>query len=101
MTILLSLAALAAAVPAVPATPAPTRIVHHGDLDLTSARDRLKLDRRLFRAAAEVCGETEISRFDVAGQNAARSCRTATVSAARTEAAARADRRAVQVAAIR
>ncbi len=90
MTILLSLAALAAAGAAVPATPAvPSRVVHHGDLDLTSAKDRMKLDRRLFRAAVEVCGEVDISHYDIVGQNAARRCRTTTVTAARAEAQAR------------
>ena len=87
MTMLLSLAALAAALPAASAPPPATLRVATADLDLASAQGRTRLDRRLHRAARAVCGEPY--GFDLAGQNAARRCRVATVQIAQSAATAR------------
>jgi UrcA family protein len=49
-----------------------TQVVRHADLDLSRAAHVARLDRRLNRAAREVCGSA--SSIDVAGQNANRRC---------------------------
>ena len=55
----LALTAVVLAVPAVAADEAPSVGVHYGDLDLTSEAGQRQLDRRLERAAREVCGVDE------------------------------------------
>ncbi|MGH6651249.1 MAG: UrcA family protein [Sphingopyxis sp.] len=87
---LLILAALAAASfgqPALAQTASanPTVVVQHGDLDLKTERGARTLDRRIWRAAVEVCGTA--SDFDIAGKNDIRECRRET----RLLAAAQAD----------
>lgn len=71
---------IAAALLAVPlATPAPaepaerTQIVSYSDLDLGRASDVRRLDGRIGRAIAEVCGTA--SETDLAGRNEVRRCR--------------------------
>jgi len=71
---------------AIPALAEPTAatnvsIVRTSDLDLTSAAGRAQLDRRLVRAAWEVCGTA--SDADLAGKNDARECRAAVLNEAR------------------
>lgn len=78
---LLILAALAAASfgqPALAQTAPtnPTVVVQHGDLDLKTERGARTLDRRIWRAAVEVCGTA--SDFDIAGKNDIRECRRET-----------------------
>ena len=57
-----------------------TSIVHTADLDLSRASGRQELDRRIVRAAREVCGDA--SNVDLEGKNAARQCRDETIAAA-------------------
>ena len=55
-------------------------IVSTADLDLSGASGRRELDRRLARAAREVCGTA--SNVDLEGGNAVRQCRADTIAAA-------------------
>ena len=55
----LALAAAGLAVPAAAADEAPSIAVRYSDLNLTSAEGQQQLDRRLERAAREVCGVDE------------------------------------------
>lgn len=106
MKTLIPFAAFVALMPLVPATaparamaapPARSQTVMFDDLDLGSASGRARLDRRLHRAAQEVCGEA--SSLDLAGQNDVLHCRTATIRAATDALARAADRdRTVRVA---
>lgn len=57
-----------------------TSTVHTADLDLSSADGQRELDRRIVRAAYEVCGEA--SDIDLEGKNDVRQCRADTVAAA-------------------
>lgn len=57
-----------------------TSVVPTADLDLSSATGRRELDRRLARAAREVCGSA--SNVDLEGGNAVRQCRADTIAAA-------------------
>lgn len=57
-----------------------TSIVRTGDLDLSSARGQHELDRRIVRAAREVCGSA--SNVDLEGTNAVRACQSATIAQA-------------------
>ena len=57
-----------------------TSIVRTADLDLGSADGQRELDRRIVRAAYEVCGEA--SDVDLEGKNDVRQCRADTVAAA-------------------
>lgn len=76
----LTLAALAATLFAAPAlaqspgTGSQSHVVSYADLDLSSAKGRAKLDRRIRSAVQDVCG-TAYS-FDVKGKNDVRRCRT-------------------------
>ena len=89
MKTLISLAALAAIMPFAPAaaqslpTPAASRTVAYGDLDLGSAAGRATLERRVRRAALDVCGVP--SGADLVGQNDTHACRKATTRAALTQ----------------
>ena len=58
-----------------------TSIVATSDLDLTTAKGRAALDRRLVHAAREVCGSS--SDVDLAGKNEDRACLKATLASAR------------------
>ena len=102
MKILIPFAALAALLPLAPAHAEPatrSQVVAYADLDLASADGRAKLDRRIKRAAAEVCGTA--SDFDLVGLNDVQECRTRTAEVALTQARAQiAGQRAVQVATI-
>lgn len=73
------LAALVAAttpfVPVAAETVRATTVVATRDLDLSTAHDRHRLDRRLAIAARNVCGEA--SRFDIVGTRKAAQCRGA------------------------
>ena len=75
--------ALGAAVPAIGAEPLPvaTRNVVTADLDLSTGQGRAALDRRLARAAADVCGRA--ADIDLDGRNAVRDCRTEALGQAR------------------
>jgi UrcA family protein len=57
-----------------------TSIVHTADLDLKSRDGLRELDRRIGRAAREVCGT--VSDADLAGKNDVRQCRAETIAAA-------------------
>jgi UrcA family protein len=57
-----------------------TSIVHTADLDLSSDSGQRELDRRIVRAAREVCGEA--SNVDLEGKNAVRQCREETIAQA-------------------
>ena len=57
-----------------------TSIVETADLDLSSASGQRELDKRIVRAAWEVCGEA--SNVDLEGKNAARQCSDETIAAA-------------------
>lgn len=64
--VLISLALSIVAVPAMAQSKVDNDDVRHmpvtfGDLDLTSHRDAVRLERRLARAAAEVCGLNDTS----------------------------------------
>ena len=78
--------ATAAIIKAAPALAEPAQIVaivHTADLDLSSSSGRTELDRRLVRAAYQVCGTA--SDADLAGQNAVRDCRADVLAKARTK----------------
>ena len=75
--------ALIAAAGVTPASAEPltvTSIVATADLDLSTASGQNELDRRIIRAAREVCGEA--SDVDLEGKNAVRQCRADTIAAA-------------------
>ncbi len=59
---------------------AVTKIVPIAGLDLTSATGHRELDRRIHRAAREVCGTT--SDADLKGKNDIRQCRAESIAAA-------------------
>jgi len=74
--------------------------VRTADLDLSSEAGRRTLDRRLSRAAREVCGTA--SDADVEGKNAVRKCRDETLTKAKAQLDRRlADRGAIAVTASR
>ena len=78
--------ATAAVIKAVPALAEPAQsvaIVHTADLDLSSDAGRAELDRRLVRAAYDVCGTA--SDADLAAEIAVRQCRTDVLAKARTQ----------------
>lgn len=90
MTKHLILAVTAAALIGQPvsAEPAPAKTsvaVAHRDLDLRTEAGAKTLDRRIWRAVVEVCGEAP--GYDIAGKNDVRQCRRDT----RAMAAAQAD----------
>jgi len=58
-------------------------IVSTADLDLSTASGRTTLDHRLINAAYEVCGDA--SNADLAGSNAARTCRVDVLEKARSQ----------------
>jgi UrcA family protein len=60
-----------------------TSTVQTADLDLSTARGRRALDRRLAQAAKEVCGTA--SDVDVAGKNDVRRCRAETLAGLASE----------------
>lgn len=60
-----------------------TSVVQTADLDLASADGRRELDRRIVRAARDVCGT--VSDSDLAGKNDVRQCRTETIAAAASQ----------------
>ena len=60
-----------------------TSIVQTADLDLKSADGLRELDRRIARAAREVCGT--VSDADLAGKNDVRHCRAETIAAAHAQ----------------
>lgn len=60
-----------------------TSVVQTADLDLSSAAGQRALDRRIVRAAREVCGT--VSDADLEGRNAARQCRAETIAAAESQ----------------
>jgi UrcA family protein len=78
----------AAVIKATPALAEPVQqqnvsIVHTSDLDLSRPEGRQQLNHRLVAAAYEVCGTA--SDADLAGQNAARACRTNVLAKARAQ----------------
>jgi UrcA family protein len=83
-TALTALALIAATVsPSVAQALAPataTTIVRTADLNLATVDGQRELDRRIVRAAYDVCGEA--SDIDLEGKNDVRRCRTETVAAA-------------------
>lgn len=90
----------------VSAEPAPAKtsvVVAHSDLDLRTEAGAKALDRRIWRAVVEVCGEAP--GYDVEGKNNVRQCRRDT----RAMASAQADvaiagamrNQAIQVSSIR
>ncbi len=83
MKTMIRAALVAATTPFVPAAAEMVRataVVATRDLDLSTAHDRHRLDRRLAIAAREVCGEA--SRFDIVGARKAAQCRGAVLEAA-------------------
>jgi UrcA family protein len=64
-----------------PASETNISLVRTGDLNLGSAEGQRTLDRRLAKAAREVCGTA--SDVDVAGKNDVRKCRDETLAKAR------------------
>lgn len=60
-----------------------TSIVQTADLDLATSAGQHELDRRIARAAREVCGTA--SNVDLEGQNAVRQCRDETIAAAESQ----------------
>jgi UrcA family protein len=60
-----------------------TSIVQTADLDLASADGRRELDRRIVRAARDVCGTA--SDVDLEGKNDVRQCRAETIAAATSQ----------------
>jgi UrcA family protein len=58
-------------------------LVRSGDLDLKVPHDVVRLDRRIARAAGEVCGP--ISTSDLVGMNRRRRCTRASIAAARPQ----------------
>lgn len=83
MNAILSFAAAAATLVAAPAAAQHATVETHSasvsraGLDLSRKGDVRTLDRRLGRAAAEVCGTA--SQFDLVGQRKVRHCRADTV----------------------
>jgi UrcA family protein len=78
--------ATAAVIKAAPALAEPAQsvaMVHTADLDLSSTAGRAELDRRLVRAAYDVCGSA--SDADLAGKIAVRHCRVDVLAKARTQ----------------
>ena len=73
----------AAAVPAAAEPATAVSIVHTGDLDLSSEAGRQALDRRIARAAVEVCGAA--SDVDLEGKNAIRHCRDEVIAKASSQ----------------
>lgn len=75
IAILAAFAALSAAQPvsAQTATANPSVAVAHGDLDLRTEAGIKALDRRIWRAAAAVCGTAP--DYDLKGKNDVRKCR--------------------------
>lgn len=72
------------------------RIVATADLDLATAAGRKALNRRIARAAIDLCGTA--SDADLAGGNDTRACRDAAIAAARAQVAQRlASRRAAPI----
>ena len=65
------------ATPALTEPVVATSSVETADLDLSSAKDRRTLDRRLELAVKEVCGTA--SDVDIAGKNDVRRCRVDTL----------------------
>jgi len=89
MTKLLILAALATLPVGQPvfAQTAPAErsaVVRHSDLDLKTERGTKTLERRLWRAAVEVCGTA--SDADLTGKNDMRACRRETMAIASAQA---------------
>jgi UrcA family protein len=60
-----------------------TSIVRTADLDLSNDSGQRELDRRIVRAAREVCGEA--SNVDLEGGNAVRQCREDTIALATSQ----------------
>ena len=60
-----------------------TSIIRTADLDLSSDSGRHELDRRILRAAYDVCGEA--SDVDLEGKNAIRQCRADTIAKASSQ----------------
>ena len=60
-----------------------TSIVRTADLDLSNDSGQRELDRRIVRAAREVCGEA--SNVDLVGGNAVRQCREDTIALATSQ----------------
>ena len=58
-------------------------VVPAADLDLNTARDVTRLDRRIHRAAAAACGS--VSTLDLVGRNVAARCIAATATAMRPQ----------------
>ena len=58
-------------------------IVNTADLDLSNDSGQRELDRRIVRAAREVCGEA--SNVDLEGGNAVRQCREETIALAASQ----------------
>ena len=77
-----------AAIVAAPALAEPTldtniSLVRTADLDLASADGQRQLDRRLAKAARDVCGEA--SDADISGKNDVRRCRDETLANVREQ----------------
>ena len=60
-----------------------TSIVRTADLDLSTAKGQRELDRRIVRAAREVCGAP--SDVDLEGKNDVRHCREQTIAQAASQ----------------
>ena len=60
-----------------------TSIVRTADLDLSNDSGQRELDRRIVRAAREVCGEA--SNVNLEGKNAVRQCRDDTIAEAASQ----------------
>jgi UrcA family protein len=80
----------AAAIKAAPAFAEPTAspdvsvsIIQTADLDLSTSAGRHSLDRRLVRAASEVCGTA--SEVDLVGKNKVAACRHSVLAEARAK----------------
>ncbi|WP_380875306.1 hypothetical protein ACFB49_04120 [Sphingomonas sp. DBB INV C78] len=88
MKTMLALSALAGALCVAPAHAQPltgtgTEMVRHADLDLSNAKDRAVLDRRLRSAVETACGP--MSSADPKGANTVRQCRAETLARAEAE----------------
>ena len=88
-----AVAAAGAAVPAAAQTPGTIRVATH-DLDLSNVRDQRVLDRRIARAAQQLC-DTANPRFGANVRVSQRQCREAAIASAR-DAGSRATRIAVR-----
>lgn len=73
----------------------PRLTVGYGDLDLSTAKGRARLDLRLKRAAADVCGRNDSDRLQLSYEAAVRHCTDTALRQARTAMAARLDTRMV------